>query len=98
MPPNRWLHLRRREGFTPEAFERFRAHCRVVRAYVEAVLENWSHFESYPAPRYEFYEPELSADRRIATLPLGGEQTLGTRNQARSGRVRCPVHLARPPS
>lgn len=45
MPPNRWLHLRNPAGFTPEAFERFRAHCRVFRAYVEAVLKDWHHFE-----------------------------------------------------
>ena len=78
--PNRWLHVRNRRGFTPEQFECFKAHCRVWRAYVEAVLADWRHFETYDAPRYEFFEPELSADKTVATLPLGGEWTLGTRS------------------
>jgi hypothetical protein len=76
---NRWLHVRHPRGFTPEQFDCFKAHCRVWQAYVEAVLREWEHFRDYPAPRYEFFEPTLSADRRVATLPVGGEWVLGTR-------------------
>ena len=77
MAPNRWLHLRHPRGFSPDDFELFKAQCRVFRAYVEAVLTNWSYFEKYPAPRYVFFEPELSSDARVAS-PLGGEQTIGS--------------------
>lgn len=79
MAPNRWLHVRHPRGFTEEQFACFKAQCRIWRRYVESVLAEWRFLERYPAPSYEFFDPELSADRKVATLPVGGEWTLGTR-------------------
>ena len=78
--PNRWLHVRLARGFTAEEFACFRAHCRVWQAYVEVVLANWAYFHKGKPPAYAFFEPELSADRTIATLPVGGEWTLASRS------------------
>lgn len=80
MAPNRWLHVRHPDGFSAAQFDRFRASCRVFRAYVETALTEWVALEGDAGPRYEFYEPELSADRTVATLPLGGAGTLKTRH------------------
>lgn len=79
--PNRWLHLRHPRGFTDERFEQFCAHCRTWIAYVRELLTNWSLLGPGRglAPAYQFFEPELSQDRLTATLPLGGEQNLGSR-------------------
>ena len=82
MTANRWLHLRHPQGFSEELLERFQAGCRIWRAYVEALLTDWRYTPnagSAAAPRFVICDPELSADRRVATLPLGGEQTLGSR-------------------
>jgi hypothetical protein len=86
MPPNRWLHVRHPEGFDPRQFEMFRAHCRLFRACVECALTDWRLIQEGEPPRYEFFEPELSADRTTATLPIGGEQTLGSRHAFEDGR------------
>ena len=82
MDPNRWLHLRHSSGFSEPEFERFEAHCRVFEAYVSTLLKNWREIGAgnYDAPRYEFGAPELSADRKIATLPVGGTSTVGSRD------------------
>ena len=80
MRPNRWLHVRHPEGFDQERFEAFRAHCRVFRAYIESAMRESSLVGPQGAPQYEFFEPELSIDRKTATLPVGGEQTLGSRH------------------
>jgi hypothetical protein len=79
LAPNRWLHVRHHGGFSSDQFDIFRAHCRAFRAFVEAALSEWALLGRGPAPKYEFFEPELSTDRTIASLPLGGEQTLGSR-------------------
>ncbi len=81
MSHKRWLHIRHPDGFPPERFEQFRAHCSVMQAYVKSLLANWIEIGAgtQPAPYYIFYEPELSEDRKIATLPLGGEWTIGSR-------------------
>lgn len=47
------------------------------RGYVETYLAQ--SFSLVGAPTYVFFEPQLSADRRTATLPLGGEPTVGSR-------------------
>ena len=88
--PNRWLHLRHPQGFTDEDFERFRAHCEVWQAYVSAVLANWSLLvtNTGQAPNYIFFEPELSPDRKIATLPVGGDSNLGSRSMFENGASR----------
>jgi len=77
--PNRWMRLRHPNGFTDELFAQFCAHCRIFRAYVEAALDEARCFPLGPAS-YVFFEPELSADRRVASLPLGGTSTLGSRH------------------
>jgi len=80
--PNRWMHLRHPHGFTEEQYKQFKAHVRVFEAYVRATLENWECLPvvgTHPSPEYEFFEPELSGDHMTVTLPLGGEQTLGSR-------------------
>lgn len=77
--PNRWLHVRHPSTFSAEEFELFKALCRVFRAYVEASLAEWLLLGGHEAPHYEFFEPTLSSDRKVATLPVGGEWTLGTR-------------------
>ena len=77
--PNRWMRLRHPYGFTDELFAQFCALCRIFRAYVEASLAETRCFPVGPA-RYVFFEPELSADRRVASLPLSGTSTLGSRH------------------
>jgi len=80
MRPTRWLHVRHPGGFDQRRFEMFRAQCRVFRAYVESALGVWDLVGSGEAPRYEFFEPELSTDGKTATLPIGGEQSFGSRH------------------
>lgn len=78
--PNRWLHVRAPEPFTDADFDRFAAGCDIWRRYVEATLAVWNRLgNDYDAPRYEFFAPTLSEDRRVATLPVGGAWTLGSR-------------------
>ena len=80
----RILHLRHPKGFTDSEFEQFRAHCGVFQAYVAAYLQNWNAirtFNNYAAPRYEFGTPTISDDRRVASLTIDGEQTIGSRAQ-----------------
>lgn len=79
--PNRWLHVRLPRPFTEVEFDSFCAQAEIWCKYVQATLDVWPRLgETYPAPRYEFFAPELSADRCVATLPVGGEWTLGTRS------------------
>lgn len=77
--PDRWLHLRHPEGFSDAQLALFQAHCRIWRAYTEAVLAEWATLEpgGGPAPRYVFFEPTREGD--TVTLPVGGEQTLASR-------------------
>ena len=79
---HRTMSIRHRRALTDAEFAQFRAHCDVFRSFVEAVFRNWhtirvSH--DYPAPKYEFGEPTLSPDRTTASLPISGEQTIGSR-------------------
>ena len=83
--PNRWMRVRHPSTFSEGEFEFFKAHCRVFRAYVEAALAEpllWG----APSLRYEFFEPTLSPDRTVASLPLGGEWTLATRAEFENAR------------
>src|SRR5258705_7748212 len=78
--PDRWLPLRLPRPFSDVEVEMFRAHTAVFRAYVEASLAAWRDFGfGHDAPTYVFYPPEISADRRVATLPIGGTWTLTSR-------------------
>lgn len=78
--PDRWLHLRLPRPFTPVEFAMFQAHAAVFEAYVDATLAAWGSFGfGHDAPQYVFFPPELSADSRVATLPIGGTWTLTSR-------------------
>jgi hypothetical protein len=74
---NRRFLLRHRDGFPEAQFRSFVAQCRVWRATIEATVAHWDDLSmgrlGIPRPRYQFGEPELSADRTLAILPLGGE-------------------------
>jgi hypothetical protein len=96
--PNRWLHLRHPDGFDERAFGQFRAHCRVFRAYVNELLQNWEDIGAgnYEAPAYEFFEPEISADRTIVTLPIGGASVLGTHARIENGSSHMLWRFFRP--
>lgn len=78
------MHLRHPDGFTPERFEQFRAGCRLFEAHVRTVLAEWQRLRQDPRAitgQYIFGEPVLSEDRRVATLPIDGSNTLGSRSE-----------------
>ncbi|ACY14218.1 hypothetical protein [Haliangium ochraceum] len=79
--PNRWLHLRHPRGFDDAHFAIFRAHCEIWKAHCVATLKQWRHLPlmSGEAPGYLYFDPTLSSDRRIASLPIGGDYTAGSR-------------------
>lgn len=89
--PNRWLHLKHPDGFDDELFAEFEAHCRIFENHIQTVLGNVHHLWNLKRSvgetpvRYVFFQPELSSDRKIATLPIGGENTLGTRASFENG-------------
>jgi hypothetical protein len=74
---NRRFVLRHPDGFPDAQFRSFAAQCHVWRATVEATLAHWDDLSmgrlGIPRPSYVFGEPELSPDRTLAILPLGGE-------------------------
>jgi hypothetical protein len=82
MPPmaaDRWLHLRSSAPWSAEMFDRFRSGCRLWQAHVQAVCREPC--ADLGAADYEFFEPVLSGDRLVATLPVGGPWTLGSRSK-----------------
>jgi hypothetical protein len=84
--PSRWLHVRHRGGFTEEQWASFQAHCRYFEGCANALLTNWVALgQGERTLRYVFFPPELSEDRTIATLPLAGEWSLGTRAAIENG-------------
>jgi hypothetical protein len=86
MEPDRWLHLRHAEGFSPEMFERFRSGCVLWDAYVQANIRERERLGTNDGtPRYVCFPPELSPDRRVASLPVAGHQTLGSRARFENG-------------
>jgi hypothetical protein len=76
--PNQWLHLKHPDGFDDKRFAEFEAHCRTFEAYVQTALNNTQYLSNLktcvgePPVRYIFFPPELSDDRKVATLPIGG--------------------------
>jgi hypothetical protein len=61
-------------------FECFRSGCALWVAYVEISIQERERLGNNDgAPRYTSRPPELSADRLVASLPLGGQSTLGSR-------------------
>jgi len=78
--PNRWLHIRQPAGFSAEMFDVFKANAEIFIAHANALLSVWHRFPGNSvAPRYSFFPAELSQDLTVATLPIGGESTLGAR-------------------
>src|SRR5258706_12520076 len=83
--PNRWLHVRVQTPFRDDLWALFVGNTRIFRAYVQAVLLEWplvAKRAGQPTPPtllYSFFEPSLSNDRRVATLPLGGDYILLSR-------------------
>lgn len=80
-PPTRWLHLRHPDGFDDQRWEQFRVQHRAWEAYFTVICERWSLLRGCPqaAVAYRFYEPSITADRRVITIPIGGPQTLDSR-------------------
>ncbi len=84
--PDRWLHLRLPRPYTAAEWERFQAQARIFAAYVNATLGEWQALGfGSGAPAYRFFPAEQSADRTVATLPIGGAWTLASRSLFESG-------------
>jgi len=67
-------------------FEVFRANTEIFVAHANALLSVWHRFPgNVIAPTYFFLPAELSQDLTIATLPIGGESTVGTRSAIENG-------------
>jgi hypothetical protein len=68
---------------------RFLAGCRLFEAHVSTVLSEWARIANSGEERilgeYAFESPMLSSDRRIASLPIEGEATLGSRAAFENG-------------
>ena len=82
--PNRWLRLRHPQGFDNEGFALFQVHVAIFRWYVEALLVHFQklpYYQSHPEIQYVFFAPEISSDRQVVSLPLGGKRTLATRGK-----------------
>jgi len=81
--PNRWMHLRQPADFSAEMFDVFCASAEIFVAHARALLKNWRRLpnnEDHPQIEYVFFPPELSKDCQVASLPIGGGSTLGTRH------------------
>ena len=112
--PDRWMHLRHPDGFGPEAWQIFQANCRIFAAYVHATLAEADALDlraapGHPDPAYTFHPPTLSPDRAVASLPISGPSTLGTRGRFENAsawmlsdhlllsfRLRCEEGLTEP--
>jgi len=83
MEPTDWFRIRHRESFSEDAFAVFRASCAIYRARMAAILEHWETLPTtrdLPRPVIQFFDPELSDDRKVMSLPLRVVgQTLGSR-------------------
>jgi hypothetical protein len=80
MEPDRWLRLRHPEGFSAEMFDCFRSGCTLWLAYVQVRMRERERLQiNEGAPQYTAFAPELSADGLVASLPLAGRSTLGSR-------------------
>jgi hypothetical protein len=86
--PNRWMRLRRQEGFTDEAFGVFCASADVLVAHASALLRNWAALhprQGESIAEYVFLPPEMSEDRTMLSLPIAGTPTVGTRAAIENG-------------
>ncbi len=79
----RQLHLRFARPVSDQEERSVRAAFRVWKASVDAVLANFCDLpmgrDHDRAPRYEIGEPSLDHARVVFTIPIDGEQTLGSR-------------------
>jgi hypothetical protein len=76
MRPNRWFGLRHPDGFSPDMFDHFKTQCRIWQTSVENQIAKWDEdvlLKRCEKPDYIFFEPTISQDRQIVTLPIGGE-------------------------
>ena len=84
MEPTDWFRARHVDPFPSEAIVAFRASCAIYRAKMEAVVSHWSDLPSLsatPRPIVTYFEPEVSADGRVLSLPVRIENmTLGSRS------------------
>jgi len=80
MAADRWYYLRHPEGFRPDLFDSVRSGWLLWKADVEASIRHWRHMDlrGIPQPEYEWYEPELSDDAKLITIPVGGQGTYGS--------------------
>jgi hypothetical protein len=88
LAPNRWMRLRRAVPFPQEEFDCFCAHALAFAAYASTWLQNWSRIPAHskhPSVEYAFFPPEVSQDRLVVSLPIGGASTLSTRAALENG-------------
>ena len=86
--PNRWMRLRRPGGFTAADFDCFSAHSEAFVAYAQSWLKNWHRKpgETDSARvEYVFFRPEISEDKTVVSLPIGGQTVIGTRAALENG-------------
>jgi hypothetical protein len=73
--------LRHPDGFPETEWRSFVAQCRVWRATIDATLANWDDLSmgrlAIAKPTYQWTEPELSADRTLASWSVDGELSAG---------------------
>jgi len=98
--PTDWFRIRHVEPFSDEAFAAFRGACAILRARIEATLENWSLLPNYrdvPRPTVRFFPPERSADARVMSFSVCVVgQTLGSRHLLQSAAVQLHHELPMP--
>lgn len=76
--------LRQPAGFNSETFKIFCADCEVFAAYCRALLKHQRLFgrgPGHPEIEYVFFPAEISEDRTIVSLPIGGNSSLATRSE-----------------
>jgi hypothetical protein len=82
--PTDWFRIRHADPFPPEAVAAFRASCAIYRAKMETMLQHWEHLPAVgrgPKPVLTFFEPEVSKDGRVLSMPVRVEnKTLGSRS------------------
>jgi hypothetical protein len=82
--PTDWFRVRHRDPFPEESVIAFRAACAVYRAKMQAVLDHWTELPllcKTPKPEVVFFEPEVSQDGRVMSLPVRiDRKTLGSRS------------------
>jgi hypothetical protein len=79
MAANRWYYLRHPEGFSAELFECVISGLALWRTDIEARLRHWTQLGvGGVVPQYEWYAAELSDDKKLITIPVGGDGSYGS--------------------